>query len=117
MQDTIARDPLSTTFAALADPTRRAMLMHLSRGEATVKELAAGHAMSLPAVSRHLKVLETAGLVSSRVDGTARPKRLEPAALTVAERWIAESKQYFESKLDDLETHLATMVARAQEEN
>jgi DNA-binding transcriptional ArsR family regulator len=93
------------------------MLMHLSHGEATVNELAVGHAMSLPAVSRHLKVLETAGLVSSRRDGTARPKRLEPEALATAERWIAESRQFFNDRLDSLETHLATMVARTTEEN
>jgi DNA-binding transcriptional ArsR family regulator len=111
------QDTLSATFAALADPTRRAMLMQLSRGEATVNQLAAGHAMSLPAVSRHLKVLESAGLVSSRRDGTARPKRLEPEALVTAEQWIAESRQFFNDRLDSLETHLATMVARSKEEN
>lgn len=82
-------DQLSITFAALADPTRRAILSRLSEGEATVGELAAPHAMSLPSVSRHLKVLERAGLIVKGRSAQWRPCRLDAAPLVEADTWLA----------------------------
>jgi DNA-binding transcriptional ArsR family regulator len=104
-------DALSATFAALADPTRRSILAQLTRGEATVTELAAPYAMSLPAVSRHLKVLERAGLVSKGRDAQWRPCRLEVAELKRADDWMATYRQFFDSRFDRLEQHLKTMIA------
>ena len=101
------RDPLSTTFAALADPTRRAMLSRLVEGEATVNELAAPHAMSLPSVSRHLKVLEQAGLVVKGRSAQWRPCRLDVAPLVEAEAWMAPYRAFFETRLARLEQQLA----------
>ena len=83
------RDPLSTTFAALADPTRRALLRQLREGEATVNELAAPHAMSLPSVSRHLKVLQEAGLIVKGREAQFRPCRLDADPLAEADAWLA----------------------------
>lgn len=103
-------DSLSTTFAALADPTRRSILAQLSKGEATVTELAAPHAMSLPSVSRHLKVLENAGLVSKGRSAQWRPCRLEVAALRAADDWLAPYREFFETRFDRLEEHLEAMV-------
>jgi len=102
-------DPLSATFAALADPTRRSILAHLARGEATVKELAAPHAMSLPSISRHLKVLERAGLVKKARDAQWRPCRLDPAPLREVEAWMATYREFFEVRFDRLEEQLKTM--------
>src|SRR5919109_2625652 len=95
-------DPLSATFAALADPTRRAILARLSQGEATVTELAAPFAMSLPAISKHLKVLERAGLITRGRDAQWRPCRLEPAPLEEASAWIEQNRQAWEGRLDAL---------------
>jgi DNA-binding transcriptional ArsR family regulator len=81
-------DRLDATFAALADPTRRAILARLASGEASVAELAEPFAMSQPAVSRHLKILEGAGLIARRVDGTRRPCRLEESGMNEMERWL-----------------------------
>lgn len=103
-------DSLSVTFAALADPTRRSMLAQLARGEATVNELAAPHAMSLPAVSRHLKVLEAAGLVIKSREAQWRPCRLEVAPLRDVDTWMATYREFFEARFDLLEQHLKTMV-------
>ncbi len=103
------KDPLSLTFAALADPTRRAMLARLTQGEATVNELAAPFAMSLPAVSRHLKVLERAGLVSKGRSAQWRPCRLEAEQLRIADEWLAPYRAFFESRFDRLEEQLKTM--------
>jgi DNA-binding transcriptional ArsR family regulator len=100
-------DPLSTTFAALADPTRRAILARLSEGEATVKELAAPHAMSLPSISRHLKVLEHAGLVVKGRAAQWRPCRLDPAPLAEADAWRAPYRTFFESRFARLADQLA----------
>ena len=91
-------DPLSITFAALADPTRRAILGRLAEGEATVNELAAPHAMSLPSVSRHLKVLERAGLVVKGRSAQWRPCRLEAAPLNEADAWMAPYRDFFETR-------------------
>lgn len=101
-------DPLSTTFAALADPTRRAMLAQLSRGEATVNELAAPHAITLPSISRHLKVLEDAGLVVKGRSGTWRPCRLDAAPLAEADAWLAPYRTFFERRVARLQRQLAT---------
>ena len=100
-------DSLSTTFSALADPTRRALLRRLAAGEATVGELAAPHAMSLPAISRHLKVLETAGLVVKGRDAQWRRCRLDAEPL---DAWMAPYRTFFEARLDRLDVHLQTMV-------
>jgi DNA-binding transcriptional ArsR family regulator len=108
-------DPLSVTFAALADPTRRAILRRLAEGEATVNELAAPHAMSLPSVSRHLKVLERAGLVVKGRSAQWRPCRLDAAPLVEADAWMAPYRAFFETRLARLEQQLAT--DRTQEES
>jgi DNA-binding transcriptional ArsR family regulator len=96
---------LDATFTALADPTRRAILARLARGDASVHELARPFAMSQPAISKHLKVLERAGLVSRGRDAQRRPCHLEPAALRAASEWLGTYKEYWEasfSRLDDV---------------
>jgi DNA-binding transcriptional ArsR family regulator len=108
-------DTLSATFAALADPTRRSILAQLTRGEATVNELAAPYEISLPAVSRHLKVLEQAGLVIKSRDAQWRPCRLEVAPLRGVDDWLASYRGFFEERFDRLEEHLKTMRAAEQE--
>ena len=100
-------DPLSMTFAALADPTRRAILSRLAEGEATVNELAEPHAMSLPSVSRHLKVLERAGLVVKGKSAQWRPCRLDTAPLQAADAWMAPYRDFFEQRFARLEQQLA----------
>jgi DNA-binding transcriptional ArsR family regulator len=100
-------DALSTTFAALADPTRRAILARLREGEATVNELAAPHAMTLPSVSRHLKVLERAGLVVKGRSAQWRPCRLDAAPLVEADAWMEPYRAFFEQRLARLEKQLA----------
>lgn len=97
---------LDATFAALADGTRRAILARLAEGEATVNELAAPFAMSLPAVSKHLKVLERAGLISRSRDGQFRPCRLEADRLAVATDWIEHNRQVWADRFDQLAAHL-----------
>ena len=98
---------LDRVFHALADPTRRAMVERLSRGPASVSELARPFAMSLPAVVQHLQVLETSGLVRSEKVGRVRTCRLEPGALRTAEQWIAERRTSWERRLDRLGELLA----------
>ncbi|MDB4909068.1 MAG: ArsR family transcriptional regulator [Gemmatimonadetes bacterium] len=96
---------LDATFAALADPTRRAILARLARGEASVRELAEPFAMSQPAISKHLKVLERAGLISHGRDAQRRPRRLEAKPLAEANKWIERYRQFWElsfGRLDDL---------------
>jgi DNA-binding transcriptional ArsR family regulator len=100
------QDQLSATFAALADPTRRAILTRLSAGEATVGELAAPFPVSLQAVSKHLRVLEGAGLISRGKDAQWRPCRLEAAPLAPAVEWIQTNQQAWEGRLDRLDRHL-----------
>jgi DNA-binding transcriptional ArsR family regulator len=109
-------DQLSGTFAALADPTRRAILARLAAGEATVKELAEPFAMSMPAVSKHLKVLERAGLIARGRTAQWRPCRLEPAPLRGASEWLATYRQFWEGGFDRLDEHLRELQ-REQEEN
>ena len=102
----MAKDKLSLTFAALADPTRRAILGRLAEGEATVNELAAPHKMSLPSISRHLKVLERAGLIVKGKSAQWRPRRLEPAALHEADAWMAPYREFFDARLARLDRQL-----------
>lgn len=99
-------DALSNTFAALADPTRRAILARLALGEASVGEIAQPFAMSGPAVTKHLKVLEHAGLISRSRVAQQRPARLEPAALQAASDWIAEYRRFWDAKFDGLDAYL-----------
>ncbi len=107
-----APDALSATFAALADPTRRAILARLARGETSVGELARPFAMSGPAVTKHLKVLERAGLISRGRTAQQRPAKLEPEALKAASEWLDAYRRFWEEKFDDLELYLK----RLQEE-
>jgi DNA-binding transcriptional ArsR family regulator len=105
-------DTLSVTFAALADPTRRSILAQLTQGEATVNELAAPHSMSLPAVSKHLKVLERAGLVVKSREAQWRPCRLEVAPLRDVDSWMAPYREFFAARFDRLEEHLKAIAGR-----
>jgi DNA-binding transcriptional ArsR family regulator len=100
------QDALSTTFAALADPTRRAILARLANGETTVNELAKPFTMSLPAVSRHLKVLEHAGLISRGRDAQWRPARLEAAPLEKASGWIDKYRRFWDESFDRLDEYI-----------
>ena len=102
----MAVDQLSTTFAALADPTRRAILARLSEGDATVNELAEPFPITLQAVSKHLKVLERAGLISRGRSAQLRPSRLQGAALKEAADWLADYRAFWEDRFDRLEEHL-----------
>lgn len=104
-------DHLSTTFAALADPTRRAILARLARGEASVTEIAEPFSMSLPAVSKHLKVLERAGLVSRGRSAQWRPVKLDPAPLRDAAGWIDHYRRFWEESLDRLDAYLTQLQA------
>ena len=100
---------LDATFAALADPTRRAILARLAAGEASVTELAAPFAMSQPAVSKHLKVLERAGLVSRGRDAQRRPRRLEAEPLAEATEWLEEYRELWEGRFRELDALLGEM--------
>ena len=109
-------DPLSMTFQALADPTRRAILARLALGEASVGELAAPFDMSLPAVSKHLKVLEGAGLLARTRDGRVLRCHLEPGPMRAADDWIGEYRRFWESQLDQLARYLEQNNPSPQEE-
>ena len=100
---------LDATFSALADPTRRAILARLALGEATVMELAAPFEMTQPGVSRHLKVLETAGLIVRRVEGTKRPCRLAPDGIAAIDQWLAMLRDALSRNYDRLDKVLATL--------
>ena len=100
---------LDAAFAAMADPTRRAILARLARGEATVMELAEPFDMTQPAISQHLKVLEEAGLIVCRVEGTRRPRRLAKAGIDAMERWLAMLRKALEKNYDRLDGVLAGM--------
>ena len=102
-------DPLSTTFAALADPTRREILQRLSSGDATVGELAEPFAMSLPAISKHLTVLERAGLITKSRDGQRRHCRISVAPLQDATSWLELYRKHWEQQLGSLGDYLATI--------
>ena len=99
-------DQLTRTFTALADPTRRAILTRLAEGEATVNDVAEPFAISLPAISRHLKVLERAGLVTRGRDAQWRPARMDAEPLDEAMHWIAARKATWEARMDRLDAHL-----------
>ena len=108
-------DPqLDALFAALSDHTRRDIVARLSAGEATVKELAEPYAMSMQAVSQHVRVLERSGLISQGRHRQTRPCRLEPAALEAALSWIEESRRTWSDRMDRLEAHLADAQEREQ---
>ena len=100
---------LDTAFAAMADPTRRAILARLAKGEATVMELAEPFDMTQPAISQHLKVLEEAGLIVCRIEGTRRPRRLAKAGIDAMERWLAMLRKGLEKNYDRLDEVLAGM--------
>jgi DNA-binding transcriptional ArsR family regulator len=107
---------LDTAFSALADPTRRAILARLARGEATVLELARPFAMSQPAVSKHLKVLTDAGLITRRVDGSRRPCRLAPGAVAEIDRWLDMLRTALAANYDRLDGVLAAMETKGEDE-
>jgi DNA-binding transcriptional ArsR family regulator len=103
-------DTLSMTLSALADPTRRAILARLSQGEATVNELAAPFDISLPAISRHLKVLETAGLISRGREAQWRPCRLEAEPLKALDGWLDRYRRHWEGSFDKMDAYLAQIT-------
>jgi DNA-binding transcriptional ArsR family regulator len=103
---------LDTTFSALADPTRRAILARLALGETSVMELAKPFAMSLPAVSKHLKVLERAGLIARSRAAQWRPCRIEPRALKDVDDWLEHYRRFFDESLDRLDVYLKKLQAK-----
>src|ERR1700693_452955 len=105
-------DPLSTPFAALADPTRRAILARLALGETSVTELAEAFAVSLPAASKHLKELERAGLIARGRDAQRRPCRLEAGALKDVAAWVEHYRRFWEESLDRLDDYLHELQAK-----
>jgi DNA-binding transcriptional ArsR family regulator len=107
----VRADPLDATFAALADPTRRAILARLASGEASVTELAKPFAMSQPAISKHLKVLERAGLISGGREAQRRPRRIEGEALAVATGWLERYREVWEGNFQRLDTLLDELKA------
>src|SRR5881628_1169907 len=109
-------DPLSITFAALADPTRRAILARLARGEATVTELAAPFDMSLPGISKHLKVLQRAGLIEQGRHAQWRPCRLQAEPLRDVADWIGQYRRHWEESFDRLDAYLRELQERQQQE-
>ena len=110
----MALDPLSATFAALADPTRRAILSRLATGEATVTQLAEPFRMSLPAVSKHLKVLERAGLISQDRNAQWRPRKIQPAPLKDASSWLDLYRMLWENRLNRLDNYIQQLQAEPQ---
>jgi DNA-binding transcriptional ArsR family regulator len=109
-------DPLSATFSALADPTRRAILARLALGETTVSDLAEPFDMSLPAVSKHLKVLERAGLIARGREAQWRPCRIEVNALKPVDDWLENYRRLWEQRFDRLEVYLRELQAQETEE-
>jgi DNA-binding transcriptional ArsR family regulator len=105
-------DQLTTTFAALADPTRRAILSRLARGEASVTELAKPFEMSLPGISKHLKVLERARLIGRSRDAQYRPCRLDAAPLKQAAHWIDDYRRFWDESLDRLDDYIKKLQAK-----
>ncbi len=108
-------DQLSTVFGALADPTRRAILARLTKGDANVTEIAAPFRMSQPAISRHLRVLEQAGLISRNRQATARFSHLEAEPLREATTWLARYREYWDQRYDQLDELLATLQEDGRE--
>jgi DNA-binding transcriptional ArsR family regulator len=109
-------DRLSATFAALADPTRRAILARLASGETSVTELAAPFEMSLPAVTKHLKVLQRAGLITQGRQAQWRPCKLEAKPLRDVSDWVEQYRQFWEQRLDRLEEYLRELQAQEKKE-
>lgn len=109
MPEAAANDPLSRVFFALADPTRRAILARLTDGPATIGELAAPFQLSLPTISRHITLLEAAGLVAKERNAQWRTVRLDSAALKTADAWLAPYRAFFDTRFDALEEHLKSM--------
>ena len=109
-------DPLSAAFSALADPTRRAILARLANGKATVNELAEPFEISLPAVSRHLKVLEGAGLISRGREAQWRPCRLEPERLKAVDDWLSVYRRFWDESLDRMAAYLEELCERESNE-
>jgi DNA-binding transcriptional ArsR family regulator len=105
---------LDATFSALADPTRRAILARLARGETSVMELAKPFAMSLPAVSKHLKVLEHAGLITRSREAQWRPCRIEPRALKEVDDWLEHYRRFYDESFDRLDDYLKKLQAKEQ---
>jgi DNA-binding transcriptional ArsR family regulator len=112
----IRLDPLSATFSALADPTRRAILARLALGETSVSELAKPFDISGPAISKHLKVLERAGLIARSRAAQWRPCRLEPTALKGVDDWLERYRQFWEQRLDRLDDYLRELQAKEKTE-
>jgi len=110
-------DELSRTFSALGDPTRLQILSRLAEGEATVSELAAPFPISLPAISRHLKVLESAGLIERDRDAQYRPSRLQVEPLGAASEWIETRRRTWEERLDRLDRHLQSLQRGTQSDD
>lgn len=108
-----ATDRLSATFSALADPTRRAILAKLALGETSVSKLAAPFEMSLPAISKHIKVLERAGLITRGRDAQMRPCKIEASALIGVDDWLTEYRKLWEERLDRLDDYLQVLQAQA----
>ena len=102
-------DPLSSAFHALSDPTRRAILARLTLGEASVSQLMAPFQLSQPTISKHLKVLESAGLIEGGRDAQRRPRRLAPSAMKDIADWIEPFRQQWESRFNNLDAHLSTI--------
>jgi DNA-binding transcriptional ArsR family regulator len=113
----VADDPLSTTFAALADPTRRAILERLARGEATVTELAAPFEISLPAISKHLKVLERAVLIERGREAQWRPCRLQAEPLREVEGWVERYRVHWEARVDRLDECLTGLQREERQDD
>jgi DNA-binding transcriptional ArsR family regulator len=116
LDDRLDSERLDSTFSALADPTRRAILARLAQGEATVNELAEPFDLTLQAVSKHIKVLERGGLVSRARRAQFRPCRLEPEALNAAVAWIEQSRLIWAQRFDQLDAHLRELQAQPKEE-
>ena len=104
-------EQLNATFLALADPTRRAILARLASGDASVNELAEPHDMSQPAISKHLKILERAGLISRGIDAQRRPRRLDARPLAEATEWLENYRQFWEASFERLDKLLVEMKA------
>ena len=113
----IAKLSLDTAFAALSDPTRRAILARLALGETSVTELAKPFAMSLPAVSKHLKVLERAGLIARGREAQWRPCRIEPRALKDIDDWLNHYRRFFDESFDRLDAYLQKLQAQGQDKD
>ena len=113
----MAADHLSVTFAALADPTRRAILARLAQGEASVTELAKPFDLSLPGVSKHLKVLQRAGLITQSRNAQWRPCRLEPARLKEASEWVGEYRGFWDESFQRLDEVLQDLIQKEKEDD